>query len=149
MIDRNEIFNKVFAHLVIQGKPSRNIEDYICVYQNSDGDKCAIGCLIPDELYTMGLEGNGVRDKKVKDVLRQVFPNIGLKDFEFLENLQQLHDDLMYDYEGVKSGKKYTRYFYFDLFNQMEQLCIDHSDDNISMSEENIKLYKEKLLESI
>lgn len=35
-----------------------------CVYRDEDGNKCAIGCLIPDELYTPEVEGMTVSNAR-------------------------------------------------------------------------------------
>ena len=55
---KQEVFNKVAAHLLAQGKPALKGED--CVYRSKDGLKCAIGCLIPDENYTPEMERKSI-----------------------------------------------------------------------------------------
>ncbi len=54
---KQEIFDKVKAHLLAQGKRAVN-GDGNCMYRGMDGTKCAVGCLIPDELYTPLLENH-------------------------------------------------------------------------------------------
>ena len=45
-----EAFDKVKAHLLLQN--SRALyKNHGCRYKDQDGKKCAVGCLIPDELY--------------------------------------------------------------------------------------------------
>lgn len=46
-----EIFNKVWHHMIAQGKPARQkrLEAVGCRYLTDDGRKCAVGCLIPEE----------------------------------------------------------------------------------------------------
>lgn len=52
-----EIFEKVRAHLLAQGKQSISA-DGVCAYRGADGLQCAVGCLVPDELYKHSMEGN-------------------------------------------------------------------------------------------
>ncbi len=58
-----EIFDKVAAHLLKQGKRAlRSCDDSVsCAYRAPDGCMCAVGCVIPDELYEGGFEHHGVR----------------------------------------------------------------------------------------
>lgn len=51
-----EIFDKVAEHLQKQGHRALN-EDGVCVYRGKNGTKCAVGALIPDELYDSKIEG--------------------------------------------------------------------------------------------
>ena len=67
-----EIYDKVKAHLIAQGRPAMCVltgeEGYtgatgspirgeVCMYRAPDGAKCAAGCLIPDEKYHPSMEG--------------------------------------------------------------------------------------------
>lgn len=65
MIDKQEIFNKVFNHLVSQGKPSFRVKDagvYWCAYRGNASEACAVGCLITDDAYDSRIEGLAVTD---------------------------------------------------------------------------------------
>ena len=60
-----EIFDKVCTHLLTQKKRCTVESDYdacglVCSYRSEDGTKCAIGALIPDDLYDPLMGGNGV-----------------------------------------------------------------------------------------
>lgn len=59
-----EIFNKVYTHLYKQAQPALRHSDFIdgpaCAYRGEDGAMCAVGCLIPDDVYTPEIEGVGV-----------------------------------------------------------------------------------------
>lgn len=79
-----EIFDVVVRHLRKQNAKSRN--DVMCLYRGLCGMKCAVGCLIPDELYEKDLEGSSVQD--ILDFL----PGIEEAQIEFLERLQVIHD---------------------------------------------------------
>jgi hypothetical protein len=88
-----EIFNKVARHLLVQNKEAMD-DKLTCMYRNDDGLKCAIGCLIPDELYTPDIEGTGINDgggDEVWAILVQAGFNKE-EDEELLSALQWLHD---------------------------------------------------------
>jgi hypothetical protein len=78
-----ETFDYVVNHLRKQGKQSlygRN-----CAYRGENGLKCAVGVLIPDELYSVKFEGMKVCSPFLESLL--VGYNIYL-----LVALQELHD---------------------------------------------------------
>ena len=83
---KQEIFDRVARHLLTQKKHA--MIDDTCAYRTPDGLKCAIGCLIPDELYTPKIEGFSVDDGPVIEVLERT----GLSCDEFLYELQTIHD---------------------------------------------------------
>jgi hypothetical protein len=97
-----EIFETVREHLLTQGERSiervKQNRGYInqCRYRTSDGLKCAIGCLIPDEVYREELEGRGLHDliRHYKD-LKFLLPS-DIEEYEkgvrLLDRLQCIHD---------------------------------------------------------
>jgi hypothetical protein len=56
-MNKQELFDKVAVHLINQGKKSSNYEG--CRYRHGEL-RCAIGCLIPDDVYTSKLEGQDI-----------------------------------------------------------------------------------------
>ena len=48
-MNAQEIFDTVVTHLLTQGVRSANGD--ICLYRGPNGTSCAVGCLIPDEMY--------------------------------------------------------------------------------------------------
>ncbi len=50
-----DIYNYVAQAIIKQGKPAM-MNSAICAYRAPDGCKCAIGHLIPDDMYHSGLE---------------------------------------------------------------------------------------------
>ena len=100
---RQEIFDKVVAHFAVQREAAA--EYGTCMYRTPDGRKCAIGALIPDEVYSQRLE-----DKSVGTLLLE-FPDImmasGLSDGDswFLCDLQAVHDS------NAFSDKPFLNYF--------------------------------------
>lgn len=62
---KQEIFDKAVAGLASQGFERSVINDDahidFCAYRGDGGRRCAIGWLIPDELYSSAFEGEPVR----------------------------------------------------------------------------------------
>jgi hypothetical protein len=95
---KQEIFDKVVDHMATQGKFAVSEEGY-CQYKNEDDDKCAIGALIPDELYIDGLEMHNINEllnsSWCADVNLYLFDL--LEDYErkdrFYLDLQNCHDE--------------------------------------------------------
>lgn len=90
-----EAFDKAKAHLLAQNAKAEIPNprpDYgpstVCAYRTSDGKKCAIGALIPNEEYKPEFES-----KSVVAIINEWDPPClqGLK-MDFLESLQSVHD---------------------------------------------------------
>jgi len=90
-LTKQDIFNIAANGLLKQGKTSKNSSS--CMYRGPNGLKCAIGMLIPDELYEEGFEGKSASSSGViKALVEAGVPyTVGYKDF--LDNLQDVHDD--------------------------------------------------------
>ena len=83
-----EIILKVFEHLIVQGE--RAMDGPQCVYRAPDGNKCAAGCLIPDELYSNKMEGSSFRHVAMDHPkLQEMFGDY----IELIGELQQIHDN--------------------------------------------------------
>jgi hypothetical protein len=84
-----EIFNLVVEHLFTQSRPARQ-DDGRCRYRMARGLRCAIGALIPDELYKEEFEGAGV-----PCLIAKLYA-LELADWrehkELLDDLQNVHD---------------------------------------------------------
>jgi hypothetical protein len=93
-----EIFDKVATHLLTQMQPSESYYLGQCAYRG-DGDlMCAVGCLIPDELYNSAIEGYRVHNVVGTNIILYEFLT---KDsygpearIEFLASLQRIHDTI-------------------------------------------------------
>jgi hypothetical protein len=123
-----EIFDTVTTFLLKQGVQSINPGEYAihqnaCLYRGPNGAKCAIGCLIPDTLYTSDIEGTGIRE----------FINPELKNFlglsvpariEFLEELQYTHDHCFNSIEMLKKHLRFTAH----AFNLKTDVLDAHHD---------------------
>lgn len=53
-----EVFTQVATHLLTQMKKSNEYNGGACLYRSPDNLMCAVGCLISDEEYESGMEGN-------------------------------------------------------------------------------------------
>ena len=87
-----EVYDKVKAHLLTQNAKSISKKYALCKYRMIRSTKrCAIGCLIPDNLYEKEMEGNAVHN------LLHDFPKV--KEFfdgvssDLLDALQTVHDN--------------------------------------------------------
>lgn len=96
-MNKQEVFDRVWNHFVVEGNPlsiSRDIEGS-CLYRGPDGTKCAVGLLIPDELYSPDMEGNsvcGLIDDFANKSLAKVLDVENKDDISFLARLQSAHD---------------------------------------------------------
>jgi hypothetical protein len=92
-----EIFDTVATHLFAQGEralaavrpPSAYGTPPICAYRGTEGRSCAIGCLIPDDLYSEAMEGGGITEDFIK---RFKLPAYFAENRRLLLNLQSVHD---------------------------------------------------------
>lgn len=85
---KQETFNKVAEHLITQWAKAEG--EYGFAYHAPDGKKCAVGCLIPDEIYDPDLEGQLAYD--FPDTLIEAIAPDG--DRDMLRDLQQVHDNV-------------------------------------------------------
>lgn len=84
---QQEMFDTILTHLDQQGH--RAMGEQGCVYQASNGDKCAVGCLIT------GYDPNMDRDTWAVDelIVRGHLPTKDRDDGIFLCKMQDLHDE--------------------------------------------------------
>jgi len=92
-----DVVNTIAHHLAVQGKPAISPVTGLCCYR-LDGMSCAVGCLIPDELYHSGMENKHVSDlmfeypdvrAHILELMPDVSPNTAIK---LLITLQDYHD---------------------------------------------------------
>ena len=86
-----EIFDTVVKHLRKQNARSTFCRDTIdvCAYRGINGTKCAVGCLIPDDVYDISMEGVGVYGIVYNNKLQFLANNI-----ELCRDLQHIHDSI-------------------------------------------------------
>lgn len=107
-----KIFNTVVTHLHTQGKQAmgKRGNNEICLYRGRRGTSCAVGCLIPDELYSRKMEKKGVN--RVFGMFPEVKKTIVGKDqnkVDLLGDLQNAHDDARYWRQGGDPAGSVTR----------------------------------------
>lgn len=83
-------FEIMVNHLLKQGEKSRAYDRATCVYRNPDGLKCAVGAILPDELYVPSMEN------KLANALFSDYPAIGKLweniSINLLAKMQYIHD---------------------------------------------------------
>jgi hypothetical protein len=90
-----EIFDKVATHLLTQRHRAADCFGH-CMYRGLAGASCAVGCLIPDELYDASFEHHGVAT--VANRLLRQLPWMA-ENLSLLSRLQAVHDhDEAYDW---------------------------------------------------
>lgn len=87
-----EVFNLVVEHLFTQGRPAYD-GNRGCMYRTHDGLRCAVGVLIPDDLYDPAFEM-----RKADSVIQELF-DTNLADWrehiDLLMELQIAHDNCL------------------------------------------------------
>lgn len=98
-----EIFDTVVRHLAQQGGPAKD-GNGDCVYRGQNNTKCAVGCLIPDEMYRpeMDVDNNTGNGTGLTHVLSFEVPQFFRVNDELLRSLQLCHDDWEPEYDGAK-----------------------------------------------
>ena len=116
-----EIFDKVLAHLEKQNGPAFVDSDRTkgCAYKNAVGLKCAVGCLIPDELYVPEIEGAAMgymlefaEGTEARRALKKILDEIGIlpEQYDLLSALQAMHDNkdpVYWEEVGAEVAEKY------------------------------------------
>lgn len=118
--------SKSFANIVIN-----KVRQNVCMYRDTEGFKCAIGFLIPDDLYVEDMERKSVQS--LLQTLQHFSPTWITEDhrkfakflqthIHFLVNLQRrLHDDLPYDVKHfnesfLQVAKDFVSYYHLKEF---------------------------------
>lgn len=92
-MDRQTMFDRVYRHFVIdRASPSVvfTCGTVQCRYRGPNGERCALGLLIPDDAYEPTMEGTlalGLLDNKLCARL-----GIDIDDVDFVDELQGAHD---------------------------------------------------------
>ena len=94
MLTGQGIFDRVVTHLLTQNARSTETDRFgsiNCAYRGERGMACAVGCLIPDELYDCLIEGESVGDIRILNMLERagISPEV-----ELLSDLMGTHDDI-------------------------------------------------------
>lgn len=85
-----QVFDTVVNHLRTQGRRALDDADGTCMYRAPNGDKCAAGILIPDELYHPSMEGASL--SKLINGGDEVIVQLFGQNLPLVEALQTVHD---------------------------------------------------------
>jgi hypothetical protein len=88
-----ELFDTVATHLFTQGEQSlceSGSVDATCAYRGDNGLTCAVGCILPDDIYTNDMEGEGVQSDLVSAAIAEAY---GAEAVPLLTCLQHCHDN--------------------------------------------------------
>ena len=91
----NKIFYKVHKHLLKQHEKSESMEAG-CQYRSDNGLRCAVGCLMTDDIYDSSLEGSNLKDIRVRQALTPIVGvnyELRLLKLNLLQRLQEVHDN--------------------------------------------------------
>ena len=96
-MDTQQAFEMAVKHLRKQGCRSEQDGAILCRYHIPENNlKCAVGALIPYELYQESFEGRGIVDLiDTFDEINKLFENVNTK---LLEDLQNVHDNYAVTY---------------------------------------------------
>ena len=96
-MNNQEIFNRVLSHIRLQKVQAVGSREQ-CVYRGPEGTKCAVGCLIPDDVYNADMEGSVIREVMYNSMyvpaLKDSLDAIGIHQDQYplLAQLQDAHD---------------------------------------------------------
>lgn len=86
-------YDKIRAYFSKPGATiAYDVEIRACRYRTSDGRKCAVGCLVPDSLYTKSMENMPGWSAIEAAGLEDMFADVS---HTFLNNAQSAHDHAM------------------------------------------------------
>lgn len=95
-MDKQAVFNKVATALLAQNCTSIG-SHHACRYRGYNNTRCAIGVLLPDDMYDSSWEGYGVQEILGHNEHSPLAKALGIEDgadIEFLCNLQSAHDGI-------------------------------------------------------
>lgn len=97
-LTKQQIFDQVVTQIVTQGGQSKS-RDGACMYRGEHNRRCAVGAIMPDELYDINMEGEAVDDllSHLDNVHSPLYDSEGIHflaalDVTFLAELQIAHD---------------------------------------------------------
>lgn len=101
-----ELSEKIRDHLISQHAKSENVFGS-CKYRNADGLMCAVGCLITDEVYDTGLEGNMSSDPVILEALEKSGVAMDEATIAMARAWQAYHDSSYFS-NDVQSSASYS-----------------------------------------
>lgn len=102
------ILEKVTTHLLKQNAKAQNNGNCLYWEQNS-GNKCAVGCLLKEELYDIKIEAKPINHPLIGGILAQsIGRELTVQEVDVLKQAQRIHDDHTVEnwYELLEEAKK-------------------------------------------
>lgn len=94
-----QISEKIRDHLIAQKAKSMHGEAK-CLYRSDSGNMCAVGCIIPDELYDTTLETQSMRTNAVTEVVNKALRlRLDRSSIDCLQLWQNYHDSYHTEYD--------------------------------------------------
>jgi hypothetical protein len=96
-LTKQEIANTIYDWFFVKKNP-RAMTGNRCVYRTGKGEKCAVGCCIPDDLYIGLIEGFTALDffwleeQERHPNIQKIANLLGKENADFLSQLQEWHD---------------------------------------------------------
>lgn len=109
-----EVFNLVWDHFIVKKNGPGYFNDR-CTYRGEDGSRCAVGLIIPDELYFREVEGERVTEierrlshplASVRENTKRLMEFFNQFDIDFLQDLQDAHDQCAAEQNFTPSFKE-------------------------------------------
>lgn len=105
MNTKQQEFDAVVTHLFTQGRPAMANDGDTCMYRGVNGTSCAVGCRIPNDVYTpeMDVRVTGFDGTNVTALLQRFGPALPeeLTAYKTMfARLQEVHDGCMTNAKG-------------------------------------------------
>ena len=133
---RQQMIYKIYEYFILnKGLPGENKYQGGCNYRINvyDNDqrligvgKCAVGCLIPDEIYHPTMEGSICNQGFFREFV-EIQTLFKSKDIPFLRSIQIIHDNYFSEIKSIKSNPNIDFYTYFE--NELKKYCLENSLD--------------------
>lgn len=94
---KQKAFNLISVHMMKQKIKSMDISKRKCLYKDTHGNSCALGCMIPDHMYSCDMELKSFKEaielnRNLLGYLRNKFNIHTHESFLFLDGLRKIHD---------------------------------------------------------
>ncbi|WP_395066127.1 hypothetical protein [Paraburkholderia silvatlantica] len=97
-LDAQDVFDVIAWQLLRQNARATAFDGVKCMYRAPDGKRCAIGWIMPDEVYHKTIEFMGVRDiaqQMINTNYADAFARFLYRHMDLLRDLQEMHDARM------------------------------------------------------
>lgn len=104
-----DVINRVYKHFIFDGNEQCMSDNGSCVYRNSKGNGCAVGCMLPSKLAVSADEcaNSGEKDSTLPSVFAR---RPAVKDW-FRKVKTQLLKELQFAHDGALSDNDMKREF--------------------------------------